>query len=113
MLSLLDPTQIDRLKSFWLQENLRHSHTSGSQFVVREITSASPEIGPGIAQNIDQLKRHAIAFPERKHLVFAQAAKLPNMLEANPRPQSADPAIYQVRLLVQILGALECANFCR
>jgi hypothetical protein len=39
------------------------------------------EIGPGIAQHIDQLKRHAIMLSQSKHLVFGSVRELANVPE--------------------------------
>ena len=42
-----------------------------AQFILGKITSAGSEIGSGVAQNIDQLKCHAVVFTQRHHFIFA------------------------------------------
>src|SRR4029077_12863495 len=81
------------------------------QFEFREITSARSKVGAGIAQHIDQLKRHAVAFAERQYLVLAQACEISNMPETESRPKFTYTAGNQIRVFIQIGSGAKSANF--
>src|SRR6266481_2651794 len=83
------------------------------QFEFREITSARSKVGAGVAQHIDQLKRHAVAFAERQHLVLAQACKISNMPETESRPKFTYTTGNQIRVFIQIGSGAKRANFLR
>src|SRR5437667_10171659 len=83
------------------------------QFVFREITSARSKIRAGIAQHIDQLKRHAVTLAERQHLVFAQPREILNMPETESRPKFTDTTSNQISVLIQIGSCPERADFLR
>src|SRR5437867_8621942 len=84
-----------------------------AQFVFRKITSARAQIGAGVAQNVDQLKRHSVTLAQRQHLVFAQTREVPNMPETKARPEFADTTGNQIGVFVQIGGGAKRANFLR
>src|SRR5437870_3724142 len=84
-----------------------------AQFVFRKITSARVQIGTDIAQHIDQLKRHSVAFAQGQHLVLAQTREVPNMPETKARPEFADTTGNQISVFVQIGGGAKRANFLR
>src|SRR5438477_1472480 len=57
------------------------------EFVVWKITAARAKIGPRIAQNVDQLQTHSVAFPHPEHVVFASRCKLWQMTKTEPGPK--------------------------
>src|SRR5437762_2803482 len=77
----------------------------------REIASARSQIGPGIAQHIDQLKRHAVALAEGQHLVLAPACEVPNVSETEPRPELTYTTGDHIRVFVEIGSCRERASF--
>src|SRR2546425_13153482 len=84
-----------------------------AQFVFRKITSACAQIGPGVAQNVDQLERHSVALAQRQHLVFAQTRKVPSMPETKTGPEFADTTGDQISVFVQIGGGAKSPKFLR
>src|SRR5207249_8776988 len=75
--------------------------------------SACSQIGAGIAQNVDQLKRHAVALAQGQHLVLTQAREISNMPETEPRPEFTGTTSNQIGVFIQIGRDSERANFFR
>src|SRR2546423_109955 len=54
-LRFLAPLSINRKKPFGLAQNLRWPHRGRMELVVWKITATCAKIGPGVAQDIDEL----------------------------------------------------------
>src|SRR5437016_513534 len=99
----LKPSSIYWVEALRFGEDLRRCKTRRVQFVFRKVTSACPKIGPGVAQHIDQLKRHAVPSAESKHFILGAVrvitpAKIGSKDKTNVTPSaevtSATIAIY-------------------
>src|SRR6266568_6031911 len=108
ILRFFHPILIDRLKTIRFGQNLRRTQIDRAELVIWKITSTRSQIGAGVAQDIDQLKSHAIAPAQSEHLVLRQTSEVPKMPEAKSRPEFAHTACDQIRVFVQIGSSLEC-----
>ena len=83
------------------------------QFVFRKVTSACPKIGPGVAQHIDQLKRHAVPSAESKHFILGAVREIANVAETDSGPEFTDTTGHQIRIFIEIGSGAKRANFRR
>src|SRR5262249_15898030 len=86
---------------------------AGVQFVLGEITSARTQIRAGVAQHIDQLKRHSVTLSESQHFIFATAGEVANLPETESRPKFTDTTGNQIGVFVEIGSGGEGADFLR
>ena len=78
-----------------------------------KITSSRSKIRAGVAQHIDQLKRHAVTLSQSKHLVLGLARELANVPETESRPKFADTTGNQVGVFVEIRSSTKRADLLR
>src|SRR6476620_6978948 len=78
-----------------------------------KITSARSKIRAGVAQHINQLKRHAITLSQGKHLVLCPARELANVPETESRPKFADTTGNQISVFVKIRSTTKRADLLR
>src|SRR5437588_4793993 len=72
------------------------------EFVVWKITPTRAKIGPRIAQNVDQLQTHSVAFPHPEHVVFASRRKLWQMTKTEPGPKFSRAPGNQISVFVEL-----------
>src|SRR4029078_4974365 len=113
ILRFFHPSLIDRLKTIRFGQNLCCIQTDCDKLVIRKITSTPSKIGAGVAQDVDQLKSHAVAAAQCEHLVLSQTGEVLNMPETKSRPEFAHTACNQIGVFVQVGSSLERANLCR
>ncbi len=101
-LRFLTPLAIDWLKSFRFPQNLGRLHREHGKFFAWIITSARAKIVAGIAQNVNQLQAHAVAFRHSEHLVFASYSKFWQMAKTQPGPKFSRTAGNEIGVFVEL-----------
>src|SRR5262245_54585250 len=84
-----------------------------AQFVFWEITSSCSEIRAGVAQHIDQLKPHAIALSQNKHLVLGSARELADVPETLSRPKFTNTPCNQIGIFLEICSGAQRLDLLR
>src|SRR5436190_21521740 len=78
-----------------------------------KITSSRSKIRAGVAQHVDQLKRHAITLSQSQHLVLAPVCEVADMPETESRPEFTDTTGNEICVFIEIGGGAKRANFLR